>query len=130
MTEKLIDPDCRDGKCGSCVGGPCECHCHEIAALKLRAELAEARILALQQFHEKSWDQHMRFGVIGMEDVELTCADWCYLCKLEAARADAEDWRKRAADAGKLITRLQREQADLEAELRASNSHHNHHGRN
>lgn len=24
----LIDPDCRDGKCQSCVGGPCEHHCH------------------------------------------------------------------------------------------------------
>jgi hypothetical protein len=26
--EPLIDPDCRDGKCGSCVGGPCEHECH------------------------------------------------------------------------------------------------------
>ena len=26
--EPLIDPDCRDGKCGSCVGGPCEHACH------------------------------------------------------------------------------------------------------
>ncbi|GAA0970017.1 hypothetical protein GCM10009555_018190 [Acrocarpospora macrocephala] len=25
----LIDPDCRDGKCGSCVGGPCEHGCHQ-----------------------------------------------------------------------------------------------------
>lgn len=25
---KLLDPDCRDGKCGSCVGGPCEHSCH------------------------------------------------------------------------------------------------------
>lgn len=25
----LIDPDCRDGKHRSCVGGPCECHCHD-----------------------------------------------------------------------------------------------------
>ena len=24
----LIDPDCRDGKHRSCVGGPCECACH------------------------------------------------------------------------------------------------------
>ncbi len=29
-TEKLIDPDCRDGKHGSCVGGPCECACHQL----------------------------------------------------------------------------------------------------
>src|ERR1044072_856068 len=28
MPEPLIDPDCRDGKCGSCVGGPCEHDCH------------------------------------------------------------------------------------------------------
>jgi hypothetical protein len=27
----LIDPDCRDGKCGSCVGGPCEHDCHREA---------------------------------------------------------------------------------------------------
>jgi hypothetical protein len=27
--EPLIDPDCRDGKCGSCMGGPCEHHCHK-----------------------------------------------------------------------------------------------------
>lgn len=28
-TEALvIDPDCRDGKCGSCVGDPCEHSCH------------------------------------------------------------------------------------------------------
>lgn len=26
--ELLIDPDCRDGKHGSCVGGICECECH------------------------------------------------------------------------------------------------------
>lgn len=25
----LLDPDCRQGKHGSCVGGPCECACHE-----------------------------------------------------------------------------------------------------
>ena len=25
----LIDPDCRDGKHRTCVGGPCECACHE-----------------------------------------------------------------------------------------------------
>lgn len=25
---QLIDPDCRDGKCGSCVGGLCEHECH------------------------------------------------------------------------------------------------------
>jgi hypothetical protein len=24
----LLDPDCRQGKCGSCVGGPCEHDCH------------------------------------------------------------------------------------------------------
>ncbi|WP_395109824.1 hypothetical protein [Actinomadura sp. SCN-SB] len=30
-TEPLIDPDCRDGKCGSCVGGPCEHECHQEA---------------------------------------------------------------------------------------------------
>lgn len=24
----LLDPDCRDGKHGSCVGPPCECDCH------------------------------------------------------------------------------------------------------
>lgn len=27
--EPLIDPDCRDGKCSSCVGGPCEHLCHQ-----------------------------------------------------------------------------------------------------
>jgi hypothetical protein len=26
--DMLIDPDCRDGKCGSCVGGACEHLCH------------------------------------------------------------------------------------------------------
>lgn len=26
--EPLLDPDCRDGKHGSCVGSPCECPCH------------------------------------------------------------------------------------------------------
>jgi hypothetical protein len=25
----LLDPDCRDGKCGSCVGAPCEHDCHQ-----------------------------------------------------------------------------------------------------
>lgn len=28
----LIDPDCRDGKCDSCVGGPCEHDCHKAGA--------------------------------------------------------------------------------------------------
>jgi hypothetical protein len=27
----LLDPDCRDGKCGSCVGAPCEHYCHKRA---------------------------------------------------------------------------------------------------
>lgn len=27
--EPLIDPDCRDGKCESCVGGPCTHDCHQ-----------------------------------------------------------------------------------------------------
>lgn len=26
--ERLIDPDCAGGKCGSCVGGPCQHECH------------------------------------------------------------------------------------------------------
>jgi hypothetical protein len=26
--EPVIDPDCRDGKCASCAGGPCEHECH------------------------------------------------------------------------------------------------------
>lgn len=25
----LIDPDCRDRKHGSCIGGPCQCPCHQ-----------------------------------------------------------------------------------------------------
>lgn len=29
MSEPLLDPDCRDGKHSSCVGGPCECSCHQ-----------------------------------------------------------------------------------------------------
>ncbi len=29
--ELLIDPDCRNGKHRSCVGGPCECECHREA---------------------------------------------------------------------------------------------------
>ena len=28
QTNLMVDPDCRDGKHPSCVGGPCECHCH------------------------------------------------------------------------------------------------------
>jgi hypothetical protein len=33
VAEPLIDPDCRDGKCGSCVGGPCECPHHSNEAV-------------------------------------------------------------------------------------------------
>ncbi|MEU4410687.1 hypothetical protein AB0F88_39805 [Streptosporangium sp. NPDC023963] len=29
LAEPLVDPDCRDGKCHSCVGGPCEHSCHQ-----------------------------------------------------------------------------------------------------
>ena len=28
-TGPLLDPDCRDGKCSSCVGGLCECEHHK-----------------------------------------------------------------------------------------------------
>jgi hypothetical protein len=28
----LLDPDCRDGKCRSCVGAPCEHSCHATTA--------------------------------------------------------------------------------------------------
>ncbi len=28
----LLDPDCRDGKCGSCIGPPCEHECHRDGA--------------------------------------------------------------------------------------------------
>jgi hypothetical protein len=27
--EPVFDPDCRDSRHGSCVGGPCECGCHD-----------------------------------------------------------------------------------------------------
>jgi hypothetical protein len=27
-TGPLLDPDCRDGKCSSCIGPPCEHSCH------------------------------------------------------------------------------------------------------
>lgn len=33
----LLDPDCRDGKCGSCVGGPCEHGCHNEEASDARS---------------------------------------------------------------------------------------------
>lgn len=32
LDEPLVDPDCRDGKHPSCVGGPCECECHQGAS--------------------------------------------------------------------------------------------------
>lgn len=32
VVEPVIDPDCRDGKCGSCVGGPCQHECHRAQA--------------------------------------------------------------------------------------------------
>lgn len=28
LPEPMLDPDCRDGKHRSCIGGPCECPCH------------------------------------------------------------------------------------------------------
>jgi hypothetical protein len=28
-TGPLLDPDCKAGKCGSCVGAPCEHECHK-----------------------------------------------------------------------------------------------------
>lgn len=31
-TGALLDPDCRDGKCGSCIGAPCECPHHKAGA--------------------------------------------------------------------------------------------------
>lgn len=31
MADLLIDPDCAAGKCSSCMGGPCEHHCHQPA---------------------------------------------------------------------------------------------------
>ena len=31
-TGPLLDPDCRDGKCGSCTGAPCEHECHRAGA--------------------------------------------------------------------------------------------------
>jgi hypothetical protein len=30
--DKIVDPDCRGGKHRSCVGGPCQCRCHEPGA--------------------------------------------------------------------------------------------------
>ena len=32
VVDAVVDPDCRDGKHSSCVGGPCQCPCHELAA--------------------------------------------------------------------------------------------------
>lgn len=36
--EPVIDPVCRDGKCSSCVGGPCEHECHQPAGEAPAAE--------------------------------------------------------------------------------------------
>ena len=40
--EPLFDPDCRDGKHGSCVGAPCECGCHEAPGWITFTSAAEA----------------------------------------------------------------------------------------
>jgi hypothetical protein len=44
MSEPLIDPDCRDGKHGSCVGGPCQCACHGTGAGPAACPFCETRI--------------------------------------------------------------------------------------
>lgn len=42
----LLDPDCRAGKCGSCIGAPCEHGCHNpggfpvVASGQIAAEVA------------------------------------------------------------------------------------------
>lgn len=72
MTEQQFDPDCRDGKHQACVGGPCECVCHQpvdIAAVTraLRDESAdiEARLAGdppLRQRYAALLMEHRRAG--------------------------------------------------------------------
>jgi hypothetical protein len=41
--ERLVDPDCRDGKCDSCVGGPCEHECHQAQPDETGGSAADGR---------------------------------------------------------------------------------------
>ena len=49
----LIDPDCRGGKHGSCVGGPCECWCHRHAGYDVNPEEGAAALL-----RKRGWTVH------------------------------------------------------------------------
>ncbi len=94
----LLDPDCRDGKCGSCTGAPCEHECHRDRRL-MRPVLLEPRGELNGQLLKRVLE------LVGV-DVTVTAAErWT---KLE--RLLAYDWamRERLAASDNLTRRRER----------------------
>lgn len=77
---KLLDPDCRDGKCGSCVGGPCQHWCHD----DVNAPVTAMTNLDEHTRHDPVAERLARIG----EDVRLSDSSAAARVRLGAATRD------------------------------------------
>lgn len=100
MPEPLLDPDCAAGKCGSCVGGPCEHWCHAVAEHTPPDDTTPAK--ANFEGHEnRECGEHRTVGPhrAWCHDCSMWCYphDPCFRCKPSAALPDdtTEDLRER-----------------------------------
>ena len=91
MPEPLLDPDCAAGKCGSCVGGPCEHWCHAVAEHTPPDDTTPAK--ANFEGHEnRECGEHRTVGPhrAWCHDCSMWCYphDPCFRCKPSAALPD------------------------------------------
>jgi hypothetical protein len=84
---RLIDPDCRDGKHQSCIGGPCECACHESVNPEAWAYEPDVEPLERQVIHAIQV-QGVYLPLTSAPPLDDTVTDWApRTCARREARA-------------------------------------------
>lgn len=101
--EPLIDPDCAGGKCGSCVGGPCEHECH--SASKHEPEEVKDKFYG----HERRECGEHR--TVGKRAWCLDCSEWCSPA-VPCVRCEMPTMREELEAAQKEIARLRAGEAE------------------
>lgn len=91
--EELLDPDCRDGKHGSCVGGPCECLCHLDGKLHPTAPVTAADVIA--QYEPRLSEAHVEIIRLRNRITALEANGSELLARAERAEAELAETQRR-----------------------------------
>jgi len=64
----MLDPDCRDGKHQSCIGGPCVCECHGPLPTVPAVQPGDLVIRTLTQGERRYLAMHATYAALEQDD--------------------------------------------------------------